>query len=174
MPKKKMRFPEVPGDTPREQFTNLVRHVISLPKSTVETRQNRKRRKNAKGALVLVVLLILGIGALVSMLFIAIQTFAQDAPRKTWYDGGYEFGGSFVVPGCFKVDESESPAEKYKAMQESAGGAELTDEGGDVVSVKGANGETYYYFKTKAACKARAAELKKQKKEQENTLDQYR
>jgi len=171
MPKNKMRFPEVPGDTPRERFTNLVRHVISLPKTTVgstecSTEAKPKRRNGVKGFAMLLFILVTGIGVWAVAL-------AQSKPH-TWYDGGYEFGGSIVAPGCFKVDESESPAEKYRVMQESSGGAELTDEGGDEVSVKGADGETYYYFRTKAACKARAAELKKQKKEQENTLDQYR
>lgn len=161
-----MRFPEVPGDTPRERFTNLVRHVISLPKAAVETGQKTKRRKNAKGLIVLLF-------TLVTVTALWAIALAQSKPH-TWYDGGYEFGGSIVAPGCFKVGESESPAEKYRVMQESAGGAELADEGGDEVSVKGADGETYYYFRTKAACNARAAELKKQKKEQENTLDQYR
>jgi hypothetical protein len=33
MPKKKMKFPEVPGDTPRERFMNLVRHVFAVPKT---------------------------------------------------------------------------------------------------------------------------------------------
>jgi hypothetical protein len=32
MPKEKMKFPEVPGDTPREKFVNLVRHLFSVPK----------------------------------------------------------------------------------------------------------------------------------------------
>ena len=36
MPKKKMRFPEVPGDTPRERFVNLARHVFSVSKSEIE------------------------------------------------------------------------------------------------------------------------------------------
>ena len=92
----------MPGDTLRERFTNLVRHVISLPKTTVEEKQKSKRRKNAKGALALTVLLVLSIGAFVSMLFMAFQVFAQNTPRrKTWYDGGSEFGGYITLKsGC--------------------------------------------------------------------------
>jgi hypothetical protein len=49
MSKAKMKFPPVPGDTPREQFMNLVRHVIALPKSELadveDPRQRKKRRR---------------------------------------------------------------------------------------------------------------------------------
>jgi hypothetical protein len=89
MPKKKMSFPEVPGDTPRERFTNLVRHVISLPKSAVETKQKPKRSKNAKGAIVLSALLILSMGLFVSMLFTALRAFAQDTNQPSYQVGHY-------------------------------------------------------------------------------------
>jgi len=36
MPNKKMKFPPVPGDTPRERFMNLARHVIAVPKAEVD------------------------------------------------------------------------------------------------------------------------------------------
>jgi uncharacterized protein YggU (UPF0235/DUF167 family) len=48
MPKKKMKFPEVPGDTPREQFINLVRHVLSVPKDVVELEHSKGRTKRHK------------------------------------------------------------------------------------------------------------------------------
>jgi len=44
MPKEKMKFPEVPGDTPRERFMNLVRHVFSIPKPTARQRRKIKAR----------------------------------------------------------------------------------------------------------------------------------
>jgi hypothetical protein len=50
MPKKKMRFPEVPGDTPRQQFENLVRGVLSIPKADIQKGPSVKRRaKSHKG-----------------------------------------------------------------------------------------------------------------------------
>jgi hypothetical protein len=36
MPNKKMTFPPVPGDTPREKFINLVRHVFSISKNDLD------------------------------------------------------------------------------------------------------------------------------------------
>jgi hypothetical protein len=176
MSKKTMRFPEVPGDTPRERFTNRMRHVISLPKSAVETRQKPKRHKSAKGALALIVLLIMG--AFVSMLFIAPQVLAQDAPRgKTWYDGGKEWGGMvFYNEDCPEITTGDSPAKTYENISQY-GDAHINDKGNEVV-VDGhdsTGGEYHaYYFRTKAACKARVAHLDKQKKDQENKLDQYR
>jgi hypothetical protein len=44
---KKLKFPEVPGDTPREQFENLVRRVISIPK-TVKGRKIAPRKRIAR------------------------------------------------------------------------------------------------------------------------------
>ena len=41
MPNKKMTFPKVPGDTPRERFMNLVRHVFSVSKSEIEQAEKR-------------------------------------------------------------------------------------------------------------------------------------
>jgi hypothetical protein len=51
MSKAKMKFPPVPGDTPREQFMNLARHVIALPKSefaNVDDQRQRKKRRRRK------------------------------------------------------------------------------------------------------------------------------
>ncbi len=45
MPKGKMKFPPVPGDTPREQFTNLVHHVISVPRTEVDGRKKKTKAK---------------------------------------------------------------------------------------------------------------------------------
>jgi hypothetical protein len=47
MPKKKMKFPAVPGDTPRERFMNLVRHVFAVPK-TVNDRKAAPRKRITK------------------------------------------------------------------------------------------------------------------------------
>jgi hypothetical protein len=41
MSNKKMTFPKVPGDTPRERFINLVRHVFSVSKSDIEQSEKR-------------------------------------------------------------------------------------------------------------------------------------
>ncbi len=35
MSKAKMKFPPIQGDTPREKFINLVRHVMVLPKEQI-------------------------------------------------------------------------------------------------------------------------------------------
>jgi hypothetical protein len=48
MPKKKMKFPEVPGDTPREKFINLARHVFSVGKAQGKDRRARKRAASVK------------------------------------------------------------------------------------------------------------------------------
>jgi hypothetical protein len=48
MSKAKMKFPPVPGDTPREQFMNLARHVIALPKSELADPRQRKKRRRGK------------------------------------------------------------------------------------------------------------------------------
>jgi hypothetical protein len=53
MPKTKMKFPPVPGDTPREQFMNLARHLITFSKAEmIETprAQKRRRRKSSTQA----------------------------------------------------------------------------------------------------------------------------
>jgi len=44
MPKEKMKFPKVPGDTPREQFSNLVRHVFSVGKTRNKTKNGHKKK----------------------------------------------------------------------------------------------------------------------------------
>jgi hypothetical protein len=43
MPKAKMKFPKVPGDTPRERFINLARHVFEVGKA-----RGKKKRKPTK------------------------------------------------------------------------------------------------------------------------------
>jgi hypothetical protein len=48
MPNKKMKFPEVPGDTPREKFINLARHVLSVGKVQDKNRRVRKRAASTK------------------------------------------------------------------------------------------------------------------------------
>ena len=45
---KKMKFPPVPGDTPRERFMNLARHVISVPKARVKS-NGKKGASKTKG-----------------------------------------------------------------------------------------------------------------------------
>jgi hypothetical protein len=55
MSKAKMKFPPVPGDTPREQFMNLVHHVITLPKAGMIEPSRPQRKviaKKAKGRVV--------------------------------------------------------------------------------------------------------------------------
>jgi hypothetical protein len=96
MPKKKMKFPEVPGDTPRERFTNLVRHVISLPKAAVGTGQKSKRRKSAKGFGVLLFnLTVISIEALALILFEVFPVLAQDADQSSYQiDHYYELAAS--------------------------------------------------------------------------------
>jgi hypothetical protein len=48
MSKAKMRFPPVPGDTPREKFMNLARHIFSVPKTTVEDQPPAPRKRAHK------------------------------------------------------------------------------------------------------------------------------
>lgn len=55
MGRPRMQFPEIPGKTPRERFTNLVRRVISVPKTEIDRREAeyqkeraRKRRQRAR------------------------------------------------------------------------------------------------------------------------------
>lgn len=47
MPNKKMSFPKVPGDTPREQFENLVRHVFFAEKHHNTGSSKRSEKKKA-------------------------------------------------------------------------------------------------------------------------------
>jgi len=57
-----MKFPKVPGDTPREQFVNLVRQVMSVPKAEVDngaTKRRRAKRRKAKTLVILIVALLL-------------------------------------------------------------------------------------------------------------------
>ena len=48
MSKAKMKFPPVPGDTPREQFINLARHVITIPKTSASIPKQSKRIRPAQ------------------------------------------------------------------------------------------------------------------------------
>jgi hypothetical protein len=43
MAKPKMRFPEVPGGTPREKFENLVRFLLSVPSKATRPDQQVHR-----------------------------------------------------------------------------------------------------------------------------------
>ncbi len=83
----------------------------------------------------------------------------------TWYDGGSEFGGYVIwKPDCPKSDES--PSETYKQIQGNTGEEpELTDQG-DKVTVKAADGEVYYYFRTKTACEKYVSKMQKENQEQ--------
>ena len=49
--KEKMKFPPVPGDTPREKFVNLVRHVFSVGKGSDKKRRTRKRAHDAPASI---------------------------------------------------------------------------------------------------------------------------
>jgi hypothetical protein len=48
MSKAKMKFPPVPGDTPRERFITLVRHVITMPKNELADPHQRKKQRRRK------------------------------------------------------------------------------------------------------------------------------
>jgi len=48
MPKRKMKFPPVPGDTPRERFMNLVRHVFAVSKTQSKRTEIRPKPTSAK------------------------------------------------------------------------------------------------------------------------------
>jgi len=43
-----MQFPEIPGKTPRERFTNLVRQVLSVPKAEIDRREAEYRKERAR------------------------------------------------------------------------------------------------------------------------------
>jgi hypothetical protein len=45
MSKEKMKFPKVPGDTPREKFINLVGHVFSVGKMQGKGKNRRARKR---------------------------------------------------------------------------------------------------------------------------------
>jgi hypothetical protein len=45
MPKEKMKFPDVPGETPRERFINLVRQVFSIPKAPRDKRIIKRKNR---------------------------------------------------------------------------------------------------------------------------------
>ena len=47
MPKEKMKFPKVPGDTPRERFMNLVRHVFSVGEARAKGKRRHVRKRAA-------------------------------------------------------------------------------------------------------------------------------
>ncbi len=56
MSRPRMQFQVVPGDTPRERFENLARHLFTIPKTELERRQAeylkervRKKRQRKKG-----------------------------------------------------------------------------------------------------------------------------
>jgi hypothetical protein len=48
MPKKKMTFPAVPGDTVRERFVNLVRHIFTVSKAPTAKATATTRKQNQK------------------------------------------------------------------------------------------------------------------------------
>jgi hypothetical protein len=48
MAKPRMQFPEIPGATPCERFTNLVRQVMSVPKAEIDRREAEWRKERAK------------------------------------------------------------------------------------------------------------------------------
>jgi hypothetical protein len=48
MPKAKMKFPQVPGNTPRERFVNLVKHVFSKPETHSQTRQRSAAKSRTR------------------------------------------------------------------------------------------------------------------------------
>jgi hypothetical protein len=48
-----MQFPKIPGKTPREQFENLTRRVLAVPKEELDKREaayqkDRARKKRLK------------------------------------------------------------------------------------------------------------------------------
>jgi hypothetical protein len=43
-----MQFPEIPGKTPREQFENLTRRVLSVPKEELDRREAEYQKDRAK------------------------------------------------------------------------------------------------------------------------------
>jgi hypothetical protein len=48
MSNKRMTFPTMPGDTPRERFINLARHLLSTPKSLLADAPGCRRRKKTQ------------------------------------------------------------------------------------------------------------------------------
>src|SRR5208282_5305923 len=72
---KKMKFPDIPGDTPRERFMNLVRQVISVPKIEVDNRAMKRRRSKRRKARMLMVF----IAAM--LLFVPVTALAEK-PNK--------------------------------------------------------------------------------------------
>jgi hypothetical protein len=46
MSKAKMKFPPIPGETPRAKFENLLRHLFSVPKKS-EGKEAAKIKKEA-------------------------------------------------------------------------------------------------------------------------------
>jgi hypothetical protein len=55
-----MKFPSIPGKTPREQFENLARLLITTAPTALEEKKRRKRRKRAAAVVGLLVLLLFG------------------------------------------------------------------------------------------------------------------
>ena len=45
MPKEKMKFPKVPGETPREKFINLVGHVFSVGKTQAKAKSRSPSKR---------------------------------------------------------------------------------------------------------------------------------
>jgi hypothetical protein len=74
MSKAKMTFPPIPGDTPREQFMNLARHVIAA----VPKRQQSKRRKRPRPTLIKTLPLFF----LIALLTYPFAAFALDAKTR--------------------------------------------------------------------------------------------
>jgi hypothetical protein len=68
MSKAKMKFPRVPGDTPRERFMNLARHLITIPKTAIsDSPQRAKRRRKTVKRSVGKILLLVMFGSLLSI-----------------------------------------------------------------------------------------------------------
>jgi hypothetical protein len=109
---------------------------------------------------------------------IATPALAQSEPRtSTWYDGGSEFGGFITYkPSCPKSDES--PATTYDEIKGNTGSPPKIIDQGDQVEVQTADGEGYFFFRTKEACERsmsqRLKEDKQQTEQQQKSLDPYR
>lgn len=160
MPKRKMTFPRVSGDTPREQFENLARHIMSYKTRGKAKLAKVKRERKVRATIVAILLL----------------TIPSIAHARTWYDGGSEFGGFITYkPNCPKSDES--PATTYKEIKNNTGVTPQILDRGDQVEVKTADGEGYFFFRTKKNCESYVSQLRKQdeqqKGQQRKLLDRY-
>jgi hypothetical protein len=45
MPKAKMKFPPIPGKTPRAKFENLVRYLFTIGKNSADKSESRREDK---------------------------------------------------------------------------------------------------------------------------------